>query len=560
MCGIIGYVGNKPAYPILISGLKSLEYRGYDSFGFATVSDHNICTYKNIGAISEVNNEVDKKNIKNNLPGCIGIGHTRWATHGIPSIKNAHPHLDCNNIIAVVHNGIIENYAVIKNNLERNGHCFKSETDTEIIPHLMEDMGIENVVEQLNGAFTFLSISTKNKEIVGYKYKSPLVMGITDHGYIFASDAIAILPYTNKIVYFEDGDLIKADNTNYIVYNNGSAVLRNFIELSREDISDISGYKHFMLKEIIEEQDVILNARSNEFPILKNDITIIGCGSSYYAGLVGKYIIEQELGLKVSVEFASELKYSRTKINSTIIAISQSGETADTLAALNKFRGYKIGITNTVGSSITKAVDNVIYLRCGYEISVAATKSFLSEIVALSTLCNINLDSITLHIKESTTIDVSDAVELLYKKQSVFYIGRGIFYPIMLEGALKLKEISYIHAECFAAGEIKHGPFALLSEDTPVIVANFPGSTYSVTNANINEIKSRCSPIIIVGERDDKELMKLADVYIGVSPGRCIDHVFKTTTLLQRIAYYTALKRGCPIDKPRNLAKCVTVE
>ncbi len=579
MCGIIGYSGPAQAARIIVKGLKRLEYRGYDSFGVATLgSGIEVC--KKQGRIS--GNETGALILHGNT----GIGHTRWATHGVPNDTNAHPHLDCRNRIAVVHNGIIENYAELKRGLEKKGHIFRSETDTEVIVHIIEDNYEGNLEEAvklslplLHGSYALLAIAEGEERIIAARLSSPLVIGIGDNELFAASDMTPVLDYTSKAVYLEDWDLAVLTHGRLEIQNAGVPVHRKeeLIEWSAEDVKK-GGFAHYMQKEIFEQPDVfsktIRALRREELPEeiqTFRSATIVACGTSYHAGLVFRYVAEEVLQVPVRLEFASEFKYFTPPVNNLVIGITQSGETADTIAALRKAREHNcptLAITNILGSSVTRVADHTMYMMAGPEISVAATKSFIAELAVLLHIIDRasgntlekSMDSVHMGMEEVLLLDLSPAVDVCKRAEHIFFAGRGPFYPVALEGALKMKEISYIHAEGYAAGEIKHGPFALLSHETPVVAICTPGTAYQVMISNIKEMKARGTPLIILGQKGDLDLAGIADIFIPLPEGDMLTHICAATVALQMLAYYTAAILGMDIDKPRNLAKSVTVE
>ena len=579
MCGIIGYIGFRQAAPVLLHGLKQLEYRGYDSYGIATRNDE-ITVYKKMGKVSDL---VSSRLI---LEGFSGIGHTRWATHGIPSDINAHPHLDCKNRIAIVHNGIIENYASLKRNLVERGHTFRSDTDTEVIVHLLEEeykgdllQAMALVLPQLEGSYAVLAISKEDGRMIAARNQSPLVLGIGDNEFFAASDITPLLEYTNRILYLEDGDLAEINHEGYVVYEGLSPVVRPIHEIHwTPDTIQKGGFPHFMLKEIYEQPEVINRAihslSPESIPESLRDarsITVVACGSSYHAGLIFRYLIESACGIPVRLEIGSEYKYNPVPFTDVLIGISQSGETADTLAAIKKGNCNNvptIAITNVLNSTITRYADSTILMQAGPEISVAATKSFIAQLGVLLQIVNLlsgrNCDEVLSHagvvIEQILLLDLEAAVNLCSTAEHMFYVGRGPFYPVVMEGALKMKEISYIHAESYAAGEIKHGPFSLLSAATPVVAPCMPGPAYAVMLGNIKEMKARGTPIIAIGTEDDIELQELADVMLPLKSNHQYLQILASTVILQLLAYHTAAHLGREIDKPRNLAKSVTVE
>jgi len=579
MCGIVGYVGFRQAAPVLLEGLKQLEYRGYDSYGIATRSE-GICVYKKKGKVSDFSSG------ESTLSGICGIGHTRWATHGIPSDTNAHPHLDCQGRIAVVHNGIIENYSSIKRDLIAQGHIFISETDTEVIPHLLEDVydgdllrAMYQTVQSLEGSYAILAISEDGDRIVAARNHSPLVLGIGDNEFFTASDITPLLEYTNRVIYLEDGDIVEIHADGYAIYQGSSLVTREIHEIQwTPDTIQKGGFPHFMLKEIYEQPDVMNRAihslTSDSLPSFLNDaksMTVVACGSSYHAGLIFKYLTESACGIPVRLELGSEYKYNSIPLTDVIIGISQSGETADTLSAIKKGNCNNVktlAITNVLNSSITRYADATILMQAGPEISVAATKSFTAQLGILLQIVNLLsgriYNEILSHagvvIEKTFLLNIEDAVDLCFRAEHIFYVGRGPFYPVIMEGALKMKEISYIHAEAYAAGEIKHGPFSLLSSQTPIVATCLSGPSYAVMLGNLKEMKARGTPIVAIGSAEDIELRELADVVLPLDVTHQYLQILGATVILQQLAYYTAVRLGREIDKPRNLAKSVTVE
>ena len=579
MCGIVGYIGRKTAAPVIINGLKKLEYRGYDSFGIATIgSGIEIC--KHAGRISE--------NARSalHLNGTIGIGHTRWATHGAPNDINAHPHTDCKNRFGIVHNGIIENYADLKRQLIARGHRFLSETDTEVVAHLIEEnytdnllSAVQSVVPKLKGSYALLVISPEEQRIVAARNASPLVIGIGDGEYFAASDMTPILEHTERAIFLEDGDVASLARTKIEIYNGKDPVDRQ-VELVDWSVEDTKkgGFAHFMLKEIFEQPqafyDSIRSLNQETLPAIAkkpSSVAIVACGSSYHAGLIFKYIMEETCGIPVRVDFASEFRYFPPPVSCLVIGITQSGETADTLTALKQAKSHNcptLAITNVLGSSVSRIADTTIFMRAGPEISVAATKSFVAQLAVMMQLVNLTsglhftrvLQQAHRAIEDVLMKDLSDAVSTCKKAQSLFYVGRGAFYPVSLEGALKMKEISYIHAEGYAAGELKHGPFALLSKDTPVIAICMPDDTYGTMISNIKEIKARGAPVIALGIEGDGELADIVDIFIPLQKTHRFVQILTSLVVLQLLAYHTAVALGRDVDKPRNLAKSVTVE
>jgi glucosamine--fructose-6-phosphate aminotransferase (isomerizing) len=579
VCGIVGYIGRRAAAPIIIKGLEKLEYRGYDSFGVATLG-RGIEIFKHQGRIAKNAHSAVRLN------GTIGIGHTRWATHGVPNNANAHPHTDCKNRIAIVHNGIIENYAKLKRELSARGHRFLSETDTEVVAHLIEEKytgnlfsAVQETVPQLQGSFALLVISAEEQRIIAARNASPLVIGIGDREFFAASDMTPILEYTERAIFLEDGDIADLTCEAVEIFHGTKTVTRpvELIDWSVEDTKK-GGFSHYMLKEIYEQPQAFYNSLRaldpETLPAIAakpSSVTIVACGSSYHAGLIFKYLLEETCGIPARLEFASEFKYFPPPVSGLVICITQSGETADTLTALKQAKARNcptLAITNVLGSSISRVADATIFMRAGPEISVAATKSFIAQLAVSMQIINIfageHDTKMLLHahraIEEILLKDLSDAVSVCKKAQSIFYVGRGPFYPVCLEGALKMKEISYIHAEGYAAGELKHGPFALLSKDTPVIAICMPDSTYEVMISNIKEIKARSAPVIALGMEGDSDLADVADIFITLPDTHRFVQILTSLVVLQLLAYHTAVVLDRDVDKPRNLAKSVTVE
>lgn len=605
MCGIVGYNGFRDADKVILDCLKRLEYRGYDSAGVATV-EKKLNVFKQTGEISDL-----KKNIPN-LEGNIGLGHTRWATHGAVSEKNAHPHISCDGKIAVVHNGIIENFKYLKEELEGKKHDFSSNTDSEVLAHLVEEeyngnleKAVFNALKKIKGSYALVVICEDEPEkIVGARNESPLVVGIGDNENFVASDIPAVLSYTSRFIYLEDGELCVLDKKSAKVFDKNFKKIDKKIDQINWDIRDAekSGFPHFMLKEIFEQPETVSQVLRGRVSEIKNEIDfpthveellnsdfksvhIVACGTSFYAGLVGKYLLEKMVDVPVFVDYASEFRYYGLKDESSlVIAITQSGETADTLAALKEAKraGCKtLAVTNVVGSTATHVCDGYILMQSGPEIGVAATKTFTSQIMVLYLLALkigfqnelISVDDLYHNISAIRRLpglvrqvlendeEIKDAAEGVKNAESVFFIGRGINFPLALEGALKLKEISYIHAEGFAAGELKHGPFALLTDKTPVVaVVSKNDKTYEKIIANIGEVKARGSPVIAVAEEHDSEIEKHADMVLRCPSDGRLGSCISVSVVLQLLAYHIANLRGCSIDKPRNLAKSVTVE
>jgi glucosamine--fructose-6-phosphate aminotransferase (isomerizing) len=594
MCGIVGYIGNKEAQPLLIKALKKLEYRGYDSAGIAVLGgDVNI--YKNTGRVGSLEQSMPA------LSGVIGIGHTRWATHGEPSRVNAHPHVDCTGKFAVVHNGVITNYQQLKEELIGEGHEFLSETDTEVIPHLIEkyykgdlEAAVSETLTRLKGSYAIAVIVKIENKLIVAKNGSPLVIGLGTNENMIASDIPPLLEYTNHVIYLDDGEMGIITKDSVKISKSGKEISKPvaLIDWNTDDVQK-NGDDHFMLKEIHEQPKIIRQALINYdlslTPIVGPDfmgskggrgLLILACGTSYHAGLVAKYAIEDLLDIPTRVELASEVNHRERVIPvANAIAITQSGETADVLISMKKLMDAHcsiLAITNVRGSSASRLADKTLYTQAGPELSVAATKSFIAQLVELyklillQPLVNEKLrQQLLLELKlmpgyAQQVLDnesyISDCATYISQYSNVFYIGRGINYPVALEGALKIKEISYIHAEGYAAGELKHGPFSLLQKDTPVVAIVNRDFTYDAMVTNIKEIKSRKSPVIALIREDDHETEKLVDMTIRVPNTHSLFSPIVNTITLQLLAYYTAKFKGCPIDFPRNLAKSVTVE
>ncbi|MBM2831521.1 MAG: glucosamine--fructose-6-phosphate aminotransferase {isomerizing [Dehalococcoidia bacterium] len=594
MCGIVGYVGCKEAQPILVNCLKRLEYRGYDSCGLAFLGD-GLQVYKDVVRIGELEKILPPNG------GRVGIGHTRWATHGRPSKVNAHPHVDCRGEIAVVHNGIISNFLALRERLVSEGHHFFSETDTEVLPHLIEkyyrgnlEEAVRRALQDVEGSYAVAVIHRNSGELIAARHESPLLIGLGDGEKFLASDAPALVDYSDRVVYLEDGDLVVMHGEGLKISNQGREVVRkeHHLEWTAKNVGK-AGYEHFMLKEIHEQPGVIEEMVGESVSTIEpsvnlevfidrtvDGILLLACGTSYYAAMVGQQVLEEIARLPVRVELASEFSYSRTVVGRTLaIAISQSGETADTNRALKKARDLgcrTMAITNVRDSTVTRIAEQSFYTKAGPEIGVAATKSFTAQLIAfyLIALSLAEVDAGTFrHMTQELRLLPSKVQRVLDSEkviaghgrrlsgyESVFYVGRGISYPMALEGALKIKEIAYIHAEGYAAGELKHGPFALLREKFPVVALTLRDDTYEAMLSNIKEIKARESPVLALAEEGDQEIAKYVDY---VLPLPQTDRLFAPVVIsvaLQLLAYFAARSRGCPIDTPRNLAKSVTVE
>ncbi len=595
MCGIVGYIGNKKATSLLLDGLKKLEYRGYDSAGFCVLDDNQFCLIKKKGKVSELEAQTQKISIG----GSIGIAHTRWATHGAPNEINAHPHLDCTGNIAIVHNGIIENYQALKTALKKEGHKIISQTDSEIIAHLVEKFyqngNLENAVAStikcLEGTFGLLVLDKNQAKIVAVKKGSPLLLGIGKKQMFIASDASAVISQTKKIVYLDDNEIVSVTYDGYTIKNlQGQLVDKKIVQLKFTiDQIEKRGFKHFMQKEIFWQPQAIENTLRGRIsknrvklslklnPKEINRIIITACGTSWHSALIGKYLIEKLTGIPTEVDYASEFRYRDPiiKKNDLVIVISQSGETADTLSALKeaKQKGAKtLGIINVVGSTIAREVDSGIYLYAGPEIGVASTKAFTCQVTALILLANylksgdkeILAELVKIPQKVSLALKLSGKIRHIAEKfkesKNFLYLGRNVNFPVALEGALKLKEISYIHAEGYPAAEMKHGPIALVDENMPVVFIAPKDNTYLKIISNMEEIKARGGKIIAIVNSTDSKIKNLADYIIKVPKTLDILSPIINVIPLQLLAYHIADLKNLNVDKPRNLAKSVTVE
>ena len=594
MCGIVGCIlkEDEDVAPILFDCISKLEYRGYDSIGLATFSDNKIHIKKDKGKIIEVDNKLNLTD----MPGSFGIAHVRWATHGDPSKMNSHPHVDEENTVAVVHNGIIENYLEIKEKLTLEGHVFKSETDTEVIPHLIQkfmdekfdlEHAVRKTIEVIEGAYAIAAISTREpNKIVATRKDSPLIVGLGENGYYLASDSPAILKYAKDIIYPEKGEIVIVDRDGVIVHDEFDNVVNKQIETINwtPEMAEKEGYEHFMIKEINEQATAVTNTLTQKENIQEiiddvgdlQRVCFVACGTSYHASLTGKYLIESLAGIPTDVILASEFKYSANTLNdkTLVVFISQSGETADSLKALDVANqtSKTLGIVNVAGSAITRRADYVIQTQAGPEIGVAATKTYVAQLTSIYLFAAVlskneellsELEKVPAFIDE--VLEQDDFIKELSKRynyaRDFFYLGRGYSYPTALEGALKLKEISYIHGEGYAAGELKHGPLALIDEGIPVVVILPPGDNYRKTMSNLEEVKSRGANVLALGADGDESLKTKADVVIPINPDvKEIIAPLVYIVPLQLIAYYITLEKGHDPDKPKNLAKCVTVE
>ncbi len=607
MCGIVGFTGSIQAKQVLLEGLKRLEYRGYDSAGIAVEDGSGINIVKRLGKVSGLKDAVQDDMCQ----GTAGIGHTRWATHGVPSERNAHPHTDCSGSIAVVHNGIIENFAELREELSAKGHTFSSDTDTECIAHLVEENyhgdlleAVRIVSNSLSGAYG-LAVMHHNHpgEIVVTRKDSPIVLGVGENGSYLGSDIIALIDATRDVVILEDGQLavMHPDRIDYFDAQ-GLPVTPAVTHVDWDiDVAEKGGYPDFMLKEIHEQPRVVrdtLAGRMSGHEISIDELTLtrqelnfidrvylIGCGTSYHAGLIAKNLIEGWARIPTEVEVASEFRYRNPIITPTtlVVAVSQSGETADTLAAIRdaRIKGAKVfGITNVIGSPVARESDGVIYTKANKEVAVASTKSFIGQVVSLTLLAlllgrakgKLTLNQVRMLFSEladtadqieeilQDTSAIDEAAHFFDGRQSTLYIGRGLGEATCYEGALKLKEISYIHAEAYAAGEMKHGPIALLDEGFPIVAVATQSATYDKTVSNLEESKSRGAKIIAVATEGDEAIKKVADHVIYIPKVRDSFMPITASVPLQLLARAVAVSRGCDVDQPRNLAKSVTVE
>ncbi|MBI4478128.1 MAG: glutamine--fructose-6-phosphate transaminase (isomerizing) [Acidobacteria bacterium] len=615
MCGIIGYIGTKEVVPVLIDGLRRLEYRGYDSAGVAVVRRGAVDLRRSAGKLSRLEEVIRAEPIQ----GDYGLGHTRWATHGRPTEENAHPHRDCTGNIVVVHNGIIENYLELKRQLQTEGHRFVTETDTEIVAHLVEremrDDGLENAVRRalllLRGSFAIVLIAAHDPEkIVAVRNGPPVVVGLGEDEFFVASDIPAILSHTRDVVFLADEEMAVVTRSRVAFTDFSGAPVSKTTQRVQWDpiLAEKAGYKHFMLKEIFEQpaavRDTVLGRISletgrvflDEIKVSDTDlrqiekVTILACGTSWHAGLVGKYLIEQLALLPVDVDYGSEYRYRKPIVDAKTlgIVITQSGETADTLAALREARrlgARSIAICNVVGSMATRECEGTVYTHAGPEIGVASTKAFTTQLVALHLLAlylaqvrgTLSPEETDAQLKalvqmpqllDQTLKDCGPVTEEISKRfharTDFLYLGRGINYPIALEGALKLKEISYIHAEGYPAGEMKHGPIALIDEQMPVVALAPRDHVFEKMIGNIQEVKARGGCVVALTTRGDHDLAGLLDPKVDVILPLAPTHPLLTPVLLvvplQLISYHIAVRRGCDVDQPRNLAKSVTVE
>ncbi len=608
MCGIVGYAGPRQASDVLLGGLARLEYRGYDSAGVAIVSDESLAVTKRVGRLLNLRSALAETPV----PGNVGIGHTRWATHGAPNEENAHPHLDCSGRIAVVHNGIIENYTQLREELAAAGHILRSETDTETIAHLVEayyagDLAdaVAHAIKRLDGSYALAVVHLEDPEtVVAARQDSPLIIGIGEGENIVASDIPAVLEYTREILVLHDGEIATVTaGMVKVVDASGVAVEPEMMHVEWDlDAAEKGGYEDFMLKEIFEQPTAIretLRGRMGDDGVIQlselamsdrelaaiDRVFIVACGTSYHAGIVAKTLIEQWARIPVEVDVSSEFRYRDPIVDpeTLVVAITQSGETADTLAGVReaRLRGAKVfAITNVVGSRVTRESDGVIYTHAGPEIGVAATKTFTAQIAALTVLAlklaqskgtmeQPRIEALweelarTPEIVEAILSDANDieACAAVYKDSySSLFLGRGIGVAVAMEGALKLKEISYIHAEAFAAGEMKHGPIALITPEVPVVVVATQGHTYEKVVSNIQEVRARGAQVIAIATHGDEDIRQHAEHVLYIPEVSEVLSAIAATVPMQLLSYHIAKLRGCDVDQPRNLAKSVTVE
>ncbi|MGB4774099.1 MAG: glutamine--fructose-6-phosphate transaminase (isomerizing) [Daejeonella sp.] len=612
MCGIVGYIGHRDAWPVIIKGLHRLEYRGYDSAGVALMNGSTLNIYKKAGKVSDL----EEATIHSDLNGRTGMGHTRWATHGAPSDINSHPHTSGNGHLAIIHNGIIENYSSLKEALISRGHTFKSDTDTEVLIHLIEDIQVQTNLElreavrialnEVVGAYAIVIMSKDEPgQLIAARKGSPLVIGVGDKEYFIASDASPIVEYTKNVIYLNDNEIAYIKLDELLIKSIDNVVQIPYVhelELKLEMLEK-GGYDHFMLKEIYEQPRSIRDCmRGRIYPSegkvqlggikeyadkLKNidRIIIVACGTSWHAGLVGEYLIEECARIPVEVEYASEFRYRNPIISEKdiVIAISQSGETADTMAAIGlaKEKGATIfGICNVVGASIPRLSHAGVYTHAGPEIGVASTKAFTAQVTVLTLMALYmaqqrgtitqsklvrlltELDNIPALVENCLTTNdhIKEIAEKFKDSTNFLFLGRGSGFPVALEGALKLKEISYIHAEGYPAAEMKHGPIALIDEEMPVVVIATKNSSYKKVISNIQEVKARKGIVIAIVTEGESEIIKMADYTIEIPDADEIFLPLLATIPLQLLSYHIAVMRGCNVDQPRNLAKSVTVE
>lgn len=616
MCGIVGYIGTRKVVPILLEGLKRLEYRGYDSAGLVYLKDSKLFKLRAQGKLANLEKITEEVL---GVESHVGLGHTRWATHGAPTSENAHPHSDCNENLVVVHNGIIENYQTLKSELIKKGHVFRSETDTEVIAHLIEEyidkdlvQAVRKALKKVKGSFALGVLWLEQPDImVAARNQSPLVLGINNsEGTLLASDVPALLPYTRKVVYLEDREIaiLRSDSWEVRSLDSGRKLKKEVQTITwNAGMAEKAGYKHFMLKEIYEQPQALVDTLRGrleplsgrvdlpEITLSKKEIkdieriSLVACGTSWHAALIAKYWFEEWLGLPVEVDIGSEFRYRKLLLNKKVltVSISQSGETADTLAGIrlaSQLGSRVITICNVVGSTMTREADATLYTHAGPEIGVASTKAFTSQLATLFLLGSYlaqlrkTLDSYTIKKLAQAIIelpkvldehlpDIQKKIQIIaeqfYDSRNFLFVGRGLNFPIALEGALKLKEISYIHAEGYAAGELKHGPIALIDRDMPILGLVPKDDVYEKTISNLEEIKARQGQLILIGSQGDDQLERITDhvLYMPKVPSMLpVLNPILFTIPAQLLAYEIATLRGCDVDQPRNLAKSVTVE
>ena len=614
MCGIVAYIGHRDACPILIKGLQRLEYRGYDSAGISLIDEKSstINTYKIAGKVADLSEYIQNKNIN----GHVGMGHTRWATHGAPNNTNAHPHNSDDNMLSVIHNGIIENHDVLKKELIKRGYKFVSDTDTEVLVHLIQDIqknqnvlleeAVRIALHEVVGAYAIVILSRDEPDVlIAARKGSPLVIGVGENEYFFASDATPIVEYTRNVIYLQDNEVASVRGGNIVIKTIENEIQNPYIsqlEINLEALEK-GGFEHFMLKEIFSQPESLMDCMRGRIRVVDNQvqlggftkfensldkinrIIIVACGTSWHAGLVGEYLIEELARIPVEVEYASEFRYRNPIIlaGDFVIAISQSGETADTLAALELAKGQGatiFGICNVVGASIPRMTDGGVYTHAGPEIGVASTKAFTAQVTVL-TMVALKMAQKRGKITEARMaeilkgmVEIPEKVKEVLKKDdqikyiadiykdapNCLYLGRGIQFPVALEGALKLKEISYIHAEGYPAAEMKHGPIALIDESMPIVVIATNKQNYEKVVSNIQEVKARKGKIIAIVTEGDTAIAELADHLIEIPETDEMLSPLLSVVPLQLLAYHIAVMRGCNVDQPRNLAKSVTVE
>jgi glutamine---fructose-6-phosphate transaminase (isomerizing) len=611
MCGIIGYVGSRDVVPVLIGGLKKLEYRGYDSAGVAVVNGNGVDVVRAEGKLANLETKLAEKPLKGNF----GMGHTRWATHGKPNENNAHPHRDCTGKVVVIHNGIVENFLPLKQRLQKAGHEFKTETDTEVVAHLIEENmktssgfvdAVKKTLKELDGHYALVMINGDEPgTIVAAKQGPPLVIGLGEGENIIASDVAPLLAYTRNIIYLEDGEYAIADDKQVRVFDKSDKVVDRPPKRITWDavMAEKEGYRHYMLKEIHEQPRAVrdtFNGRLFEESgeVFFNDLQftpqewakfkrvhIVACGTSWHAGLVGKFLLENAARIPIEVDYGSEYRYRDPIVdeNTLVIGVTQSGETADTIAGMQeaKAKGARlITICNVIGAAATRMANGVVYTNAGPEIGVASTKAFTTQLTAfyllslyIRQLRGENRDDLRFAMHEMRVIPhkiesilknqekhIEELAHKWHKSQDFLFLGRGVHYPIALEGALKLKEISYIHAEGYPAGEMKHGPIALIDENLPIVAIATHTPVYDKVISNLQEAKARDGKLIIICDEGDEDVKKLADDVIEIPWTVEALQPILSVVPTQLLAYYIALRRGCDVDQPRNLAKSVTVE